>query len=307
MKRKLTYILILISYIGFSQQNPVEVYVDTTQIKIGEQIKYIIKVNNAKTVIFPKLKLDSLKKIEVVKTLPTDSLKNSFEKKYILTSFDSGTYKIPQQEIAVNNKKLLTKALEINVLNVKVDTTKQGLYPIKSIKKEPKTWADYNHLFWWIVSVILLLLLAIGLILYFLLKKKKEKGKPKVYIPPIQEALQRLKKLDEKQLLQQEKLKIYYSELTDIVRTYIEKDIKIPALESTTNELISTITDFNNSSKLAISKETIANLKEILTSADLVKFAKSKPLLNEVKKHRVLSEEIIQQLKPKKTEDNEVG
>ena len=66
-------------------------------------------------------------------------------------------------------------------------------------------------------------------------------------------------------LLQQNKIKIYYSELTDIVRTYIEKDIKIPALESTTNELIETIKDFNESSKLGISKETITTVKRSVT------------------------------------------
>jgi hypothetical protein len=120
------------------------------------------------------------------------------------------------------------------------------------------------------------------LILYFIFRKKIKKAVQKIYVAPIQEAMQRLKELDEKQLLQQNKIKIYYSELTDIVRTYIEKDIKIPALESTTNELIETIIDFNESSKLGISKETIKQLKEVLESADLVKFAKSKPIIEEI-------------------------
>lgn len=306
MKKRIVYILSLIVTIGFSQQNSVKVYTDTTQIKIGEQLQYTIKVDNGKTVVFPKLKVDSLQKIEVVESLPVDTLKNTFEKKYILTSFDSGRYKIPQQEIMVNNRKLLSKALEIQVLNVKVDTTKQGLFPIKAIKKEPKTLADYMYLLWWIIPIFLLFLLVLALILYFIFRKKK-KTAPKVYIPPIQEALQRLKELDEKAFLKQEELKPYYSELTDIIRTYIEKDIKIPALESTTNELIATIADFNQSSKLEISKETITHLKEILSTADLVKFAKSKPMIDEVKEHRSLSEEIIQKLNPKKPETNEVG
>lgn len=305
MKKQVVYILFLIAGIGFSQQNPVEVYTDTTQIKIGEQLQYIIKVSKGKSVVFPKLKVDSLQKVEVVESLPIDTLKNTFEKKYILTSFDSGTYKIPQQEVLVNNRKLLSKTLEIKVLNVKVDTTKQGMFPIKAIKKEPKTLADYIHLLWWLIPILLIFLLILGLVLYFIFRKKK--AAPKVYIPPVQEALNRLKALDKKQLLQQEKLKPYYSELTDIVRTYIEKEIKIPALESTTDELINTIIDFNQSSKLEISKETIVNLKKILSTADLVKFAKSKPLIDEIKKHRNLSEEIIQQLQPKKPETNEMG
>ncbi len=289
MKKQVVYILFFIGFIGFSQQNPVTVTADTTSIKIGEQIQFKISVNETNNVIFPKLKLDSLGKVEVVETLPTDTLKNSLEKKYLLTSFDSGSYVIPQQEILISNKKYVTDSLLINVATVKVDTTKQGLYEIKSIKSEPKTFDDYKHL-WWILIPVLLLIAGI---LYVIFRKKKEKIIPKVHVAPIQEAMQRLVELDGKKLLQQNKIKIYYSELTDIVRTYIEKDIKIPALESTTNELIETITDFNESSKLGISKATIQQLKQVLQSADLVKFAKSKPIVEEIKNDRTIIEHIL--------------
>jgi hypothetical protein len=129
--------------------------------------------------------------------------------------------------------------------------------------------------------------------LYFIFRKKEKKAKVEVYIAPIQEAMQRLIALDEKQLLQQNKIKAYYTELTDIVRTYIEKDVSIPALESTTNELIETIIDFNESSNLGIAQETIQQLKEVLHGADLVKFAKSRPMLAEIRNDRNIVEEIL--------------
>ena len=289
MKKQLVYILFFIGFIGISQESPVTILVDTTTIRIGEQIQYKISVNETNNVIFPEFKLDSLGKVEVVEALATDTLKNKLEKKYILTSFDSGQYVIPQQKVLINSKKFLTDSLLVNVATVKVDTTNQKMHLIKSIKREPKTFDDYKHLWWWAIPILLLF----ALILYFILRKKIEKVIPKVYVAPIQEAMQRLKELDEKQLLQQNKIKIYYSELTDIVRTYIEKDIKIPALESTTNELIETIIDFNESSKLGISKETIKQLKEVLQSADLVKFAKSKPIIEEIKSDRNTIEEIL--------------
>jgi len=289
MKQQLVYILFFIGFIGMAQETPVTISVDTTTIRIGEQIQYKISVTETNNVIFPEFKLDSLGKVEVVEALATDTLKNRLEKKYLLTSFDSGQYVIPQQKVLINNKQFLTDSLLVNVATVKVDTTKQKMHLIKSIKREPKTFDDYKHLWWWAIPILLLF----ALILYFIFRKKIEKIIPKVYVAPIQEAMQRLKELDEKQLLQQNKIKIYYSELTDIVRTYIEKDIKIPALESTTNELIETIIDFNESSKLGISKETIKQLKEVLQSADLVKFAKSKPIIEEIKGDRNRIEEIL--------------
>jgi len=296
MKKLIVYILFFVGFTGFSQENPVSIQIDTTYIRIGEQIQLKISVNETTNVVFPSLKLDSLRKVEVVEVLPTDTLKNRLEKKYLLTSFDSGIYVIPQQTVLINNKKFFTDSLMVNVATIKVDTTKQKMFPIKAIQREPKTFDDYKHLFWWLIPIFVIL----AIILYFVFRKKKEKEVPKVYVAPIQEALQRLKELDEKHLLEQNKIKIYYSELTDIVRTYIEKDISIPALESTTNELIETIKDFNESSKLGISKETIQQLKEVLQSADLVKFAKSSPIVEEIKGHRNLSERILQSLKPVK-------
>lgn len=289
MKKNLVYILFFIGFIGMSQEETVKISVDTTFIRIGEQIQYKISVYETENVVFPELKLDTLGKVEVVESFKIDTLKNKFEKRYLLTSFDSGQYVIPEQQVLINNKKYVTDSLLINVATVKVDTTQQKMHLIKAIKREPKTFEDYKYLWWWIIPVLLLL----AAILYVVLRKKKEKAISKVYVAPIQEAMQRLKELDEKELLKQNKIKIYYSELTDIVRTYIEKDIKIPALESTTNELIETIIDFNESSKLGISKETIIQLREVLQSADLVKFAKSKPIIDEIKTDRTIVEEIL--------------
>ena len=288
MNRILVYIVFLIGYVGFSQESPVSIQTDTTSIRIGEQIQYKISVSEIEQVVFPELKMDSLRKVEVVEAMTIDTLKDRLEKRYILTSFDSGNFVIPGQEVLIRNEKFLTDSLLINVIPVQVDTLKQGMYNIKAIKSEPKTFDDYKHLIWWILLALALIVVA----LYFLLRKKKEK-EAVVFIPPIQEALERLKELDEKGLLKQHKIKAYYTELTDIVRTYIEKDIKIPALESTTNELIDTLEDINESSSLNISNETIRNLKSVLQSADLVKFAKSEPVISEIQEDRQSIEQII--------------
>lgn len=289
LKYKLSIMFLLIGFVGFAQENPVKTEVDTLNIRIGEQIQFKIKVNETQNVLFPKFQSDSLGRVEVVKSLPVDTLKNSLEKKYLLTSFDSGQYLIPKQQVLINSKKFFTDSLLVNVATVAVDTTKQKMFPIKSIKKEPKTFDDYKHWLWWLIPILIL----IAIILYFVLRKKKFEPKPKVYIAPIQEAMQRLKELDEKQLLKQNKVKSYYTELTDIVRTYIEKDIKIPALESTTNELIETISDFNESSKLGISPDTIKNLEDVLVNADLVKFAKAIPAYSNIQTDRNLVEQVL--------------
>jgi hypothetical protein len=183
----------------------------------------------------------------------------------------------------------------IDVATVAVDTTKQKMYPIKAIQNEPYTFEDFKSYLWWILGILLL----IALILYFVLRKKETQEEIEAKTPPYELALTRLKALDEKQLWQKNKIKKYYVELTDIIRLFIERELNIPALESTTDELIETMIDFNDSSTLNIPEETIQKLQKLLQEADLVKFAKHKPLVNEIELHRNDAGKVIEELHPK--------
>lgn len=296
------YLLLPLFLCGFTAFSQVTTEIDTTRIRIGEQIQYQIIVDETEDVKFSKLFLDDLKRIEVVEDFKIDSLKNRLIKKYALTSFDSGRYVLPAQTVFIKDKMYLTDSIIIDVATVATDTIKQPMYNIKDIKKEPYTFGDIVSEYWW----LLVLLIAIALVLYFVLKDKVahyEKSK----LPPFDLAKQRLKELDSKKLLKQDKIKLYYVELTDIVRTFIEREMNIPALESTTDELLETMTDFNESSNLNISEETMVKLKKLLQEADLVKFAKSKPLSNEIEIHRGSAETIIDNLHPKIVEKKKEG
>lgn len=269
--------------------------VDTTQIRIGEQILYEISTPSQSKVQFPQLKLDSLKHLEIVQDFPIDTLKNRLYKKYLLTSFDSGQYTIPAQEVFISNQRFLTDSILIQVGTVAVDTTKQGLFPIKPIyKAPPKTWHEYLYLLWWLLGILLL----IGLVWWLAFRSKKMiQWKPKVVLTPFDIALNQLKVLDEKNLIGQQKIKEYYTELTDIVRNYIEQDVKISAMEITSDELIRILKKTNKYKKLGISRDQINHLELFLHNADLVKFAKAKPELETLKSDRTFAEIVLKELK----------
>jgi len=273
----------------------VQLKVDTTQIRIGEQILYEISTPSQSKVQFPQLKLDSLKHLEIVQDFPIDTLKNRLYKKYLLTSFDSGQYTIPAQEVFISNQRFLTDSILIQVGTVAVDTTKQGLFPIKPIyKAPPKTWHEYLYLLWWLLGILLL----IGLVWWLAFRSKKMiQWKPKVVLTPFDIALNQLKVLDEKNLIGQQKIKEYYTELTDIVRNYIEQDVKISAMEITSDELIRILKKTNKYKKLGISRDQINHLELFLHNADLVKFAKAKPELETLKSDRSFAEIVLKELK----------
>ena len=295
MKKQLFYLLLFISTIGFAQKPMIKAEIDTTNIRIGEQFNLQISVGEIQNVIIPKLELKGL---EIIDSTKIDTLKNSLIRRYILTGFDSGSFYIPQQQIFVKNQAFLTDSLLVNVATIAIDTTKVKKFPIKSIKNEPYTFDDFR-----IYAYLLIAALAIisFWIYWFVVRKQKENEEEATYkaMPPYEEAIYRLNELDEKLLWQNNKIKEYYSELTEIIRGYIERELKVPALENTTDEVLDMLKDFKDSDAIQTSKETLKKLKELLREADLVKFAKSKPLANEIEEDRKDAEEIISNLTPK--------
>ena len=301
MKKLFFSIFCLIGLIGFAQTNPVKTSIDTTQIKIGERLLYEISVEGIKKIVFPKLQ--NIGKIEVVEKYKTDTLKNKLIQTYYLTSFDSGQFIIPKQQVLINNKIFYTDSLLIKVMGVAVDTTKQKMFTIKPIIEEPYIFDDFKPYLWWLL--LLLAIIAAGII-YYLRKKKIVVFEKKQSIPPFEEAIQKLKLLDKKQLWQHQKTKEYYIELTEIVRAYIEKEWHIPALESTTDELHGFMLDFIEIKKLPTNKQTAHRLHKLLQESDLVKFAKYKPVASEIEMHRTEAEQLITALKPKTEKTDEV-
>jgi hypothetical protein len=295
MKKQLVYILLFITTICFAQKPMVNAEIDTTNIRIGEQFQLKISVADTQNVIIPKIELKGL---EIIDSTRIDTIKNSLIRRYILTGFDSGAFYIPQQQIFVKNQAFFTDSLLVNVATIAIDTTKVKKFPIKSIKKEPYTFDDFRIY----VYLFLVILAIIGFWIYwFVIRKRKETEEVPTYrtLPPYEEAILRLTELDEKLLWQNNKIKEYYSELTEIVRGYIERELKVPALENTTDEVLEMIKDFKSADTIETSKETVNRLKELLREADLVKFAKSRPLAIEIEEDRKDAEYIIGNLKPK--------
>lgn len=298
VERKLKFVLFLslFSFMLTSYAQEVKVETDTTNIRIGEQFKYQISVNDTANVIIPKL--ENLKGLEIVEDIPTDTVENNLYKKYVLTGFDSGAYYIPSQQVFIRNRAFITDSILINVATVAIDTTKQKMFPIKAIQSEPYVFDDFKP---YIIWIILGLLLIAGIIYYFKTRKKKEELEPEFVpaVPALEEALAKLKELDEKLLWQNNKIKQYYTELTDILQNYLGRDVEIPTLELTSSEIIELVETQNNSRKLGIEKDTLKNLHVLFKHADLVKFAKSKPISHEIEGDRKLAEKIMNSIQPK--------
>jgi hypothetical protein len=270
------FVLVLLSWFSSAQ---VTSSIDSTAIKIGEQITYRIAVeaDSIDLVIFPEGQ--TFLPLEMVESFKPDTTKNNAKynliKEYALTQFDSGAYIIPRQKIVVGSKTFFTDSLKVEVNNILIDTTKQGLYDIKPLIEVDKSAGN-----WWKYLLYALVFLALigGLLYWFIWRKKPLTQEEKIaLLSPYQRAKLSLKKLDDANYLANEELKDYYSELTGIIRTYLDEKVYDHALESTTDELVDRLNLLKDGNQIDLKESDIKNIETILKRADLVKFAKSKP------------------------------
>ena len=266
--------------------------IDSTKIKIGEEILYIIHVDADSTdvVVFPEDQTFApLEMIESYKTDTTfEGAKYRLIKKYGLTQFDSGKYTIPPQRILINNKPFLTDSIKVEVNDVPVDTTKQKMFDIKAAVEVKSPPFDWLLLLYWLVPILLIAGIAI-----YLFRRKKRKDAAEKQLPPYEEAIVALKILDNTQLLRENKSKEYYTTLTEIVKRYLDREVDESALESTSDELITRLMMHKDAGSFDFDLETIRKLDLIFKRADLVKFAKMNQESGQAEVDRKTIEEII--------------
>lgn len=274
--------LVLICGSASAQNIQVDARLKDYTIKLGDQTKlFLVVTQPAKAhVDFPKLGDTITSTVQVVSAGKADTLADPKNKgriavtqSYVITSFDAGVHTMPAFSFTANGSTLKTGELTIQVQAVKVDTTK-SIYDIKQPILVSYTIWDWLHDHWiWIVIGLLVIGAIVGLGYYLGNRKAKqpvvEVKKP--VIPAHTIAIEKLKALQAKKLWQDGEVKLYYIELTDILREYLEKRYDIKTYEKTTDEIIASLrsTELND--------EHRTKLQRILITADLVKFAKEQP------------------------------
>ncbi len=266
-----------------AQSVHVSARVDSNSILIGDWLPYHIEVEHHgnSTVIFPSLP-DSLNGFEVVRRDPpvkkssNGSMLESAT--FVLTAFDSGMHIVPPLTVQYMNAGDTTKhamdtpPVVVVVHGMQVDTS-QEIKDVKPPLSLPLTLADFLP---YIIGAV-----AIGGLIWLLIyiRKKRKRGEsliPQAPPRPANEvALSALRSLESEKLWQRGKIKEYHSGITDILRLYIEGRFLFAALESTSGEIL------GSSPIRSLPGDEREALRELLTRADLVKFAKFQPVPEE--------------------------
>ena len=197
------------------------------------------------------------------------------EREITYIAWDSGLYRIEPilftiQDANGNIRNVQTQPLLLTVNNPQGTEGMLAPIGIKDIVKEELAWEDVMP---YIIGVILIA--ALSFLAFVAYKKWQNRNIApviqKIIQPPHVIAERLLQELNAKQLWQNGKIKEFYSELSHILRGYLEDQFTMPALESTTDELIATL------QKRQFEDIVVDKTQSLLQTADLVKFAKVEP------------------------------
>ena len=294
-------IILTASVLRVSAQVSVEAVIDSIQIFVGQQAHVTLTATakeNAK-VEFPVFKPTQYitPGVEVLdrRELEQKAQDNGFVSRsmvYTMTSFDDTLYYIPPMKVKIDGKPYESKSLALKVLTIEVDTLHaEQFFGPKDVQDNPFQWSDWSLPFW--LSVLMLVLLAAAYYLYLRLRDNKpiiSHIRIVKRLLPHQKAMKEIEQIKADKMVTSENSKEYYTKLTDTLRKYIEERYGFNAMEMTSSEIIE---------KLMASQDQKAldELRQLFTTADLVKFAKYSTLINENDANLVNAIDFINQTK----------
>ncbi|MBR0049816.1 MAG: hypothetical protein IJP74_10965 [Prevotella sp.] len=268
-----------------SAQTTVEATIDSIEMVIGKQVHVTLKatMKEGAKAEFPVFKpteqitpgVEVLSSTEQgVKGLEGGWVERSVV--YTLTSFDDTLYYLPPFVVNIDGKPYESKSLALKVFTVEVDTlhTEQFFGP-KDVQDNPFLWSEWSPSFW--LSVFMLLLIIAGCYLFIRLKENKPiiaAIKIVKRLLPHQKAMREIEQIKADKMVTSENQKEYYTKLTETLRKYIEERYGFNAMEMTSSEIIDRLMSDGD-------QQSLDELRQLFTTADLVKFAKYSTMINE--------------------------
>lgn len=273
----------------FAQDLKIVGELDSTKIRIGEQVKihlYATFNTNKKNIkinwpfigdtLSNKIDVISVSKIDTIlndKTVPKNLIQHQF---IVISAYDSGYFSIPKFKFMIDDdssKAYFSNELFLEVHTVPTDTSITKIKDIKPPFEEPFNWKWYLNKIYWSFGSLVFIIIVILLTVFVLKRNKKIIPQPvKQKIAAHILALAALEKIKNEKIWKDQKIKEYYSSISDTIRLYIEDRFELHALESTTFEIMSAFRS------QVIDNESKNKLQQLLMLSDLVKFAKQFPI-----------------------------
>lgn len=290
--RKVLLNLVFWTTAFFTFGQKLNVVIDSQEIQIGEPLTLTFSVSNkddivvdyqAHSIVFTakdgtKANDDNRAyELEILVPFRDTSYQEGeeyiWEGKYILTGWDSSFVVIPPEKIMIGDSLYYFPVQLIEVTSPPTDPN-QEIYDINELFTEVPpynfSFIDFLKKNWIWISIVIVLLIA----LFFKFRERKEETI--VILNLKDKTLQQINELEASEAYNVD-LKEYYFDLSLILKRFLSAHYHTSIMEKTTSELEHVL------SLAKLDKEIISVILQLLTQSDMVKFAKSKPTLEEIK------------------------
>lgn len=273
-----TLIFFMIGAVGFIEAAETQVSISASNnlAFVGDKInlKIILKTTHTDVqeinVQTEKIEFEILDRQPTQKRQQTDYM--VFEKNIIIAFFNTGNYEIGPFTIEVIKDDKIIESKKTNSVPVVVksvlgekDTDIKPLKGLIDLKGNP--WYLLKYVFFGLAVIALLIFLILWI-------KKRRKAAPPPPMPlmsPLEELEARLKELAEKKFVESGKLKLYFIELTRLIKYFLHRNYVFNAEDYTTEETLYYLKNYETEASI------LDNWRFVFNTADLVKFAKFIP------------------------------
>ncbi|MDZ8119249.1 hypothetical protein [Pontiella agarivorans] len=254
----------------------VEYSVDREDILIGDPVQLTVTAyypTNG-TLVLPEIgrEKDVVLLSRDWNDIPREDGLTQSETRYSITSFRLGEHVVSTGTIscAVGEDLFSTNFPDINLTvssSLPDDASSEiaDLQPVHKLPGRIPAWV-------WIIPGSVLLAFLIGLLTSKLWKNRETLIPSAPPVPPHIIAFQALETLKNKGLLEKGECNPFYTELSLILRTYLDGRFRLNATDETTEEIVENL---SRSPELNMDQQSI--LRDFMTQADMVKFAKGHP------------------------------
>ena len=308
MKRFFIYLLFSIASIAYASAQNVVVSadVDSMMMWIGQQTGLHVEVtcDAGQDITFPLYRDTIVRGLEIIPPVKTDTqyVNNGqrmvVTRNYTVTCFDSALIYIPYIPVTVDGEEYQSNKLALAFLSYDIpEEDAKNIFGPKENMKTPVKFYEVKGLALYLILAILAILAAVYLLIRYRDDKpiiKRIKIEPKV--PAHVRAISRIEELRQAGGPHNEDSKAYYTQLTDILREYINDRFGFNATEMTSYEILEHLEESRD-------KESLSELRDLLSTADMVKFAKFKPMLNENDRNLVNALEFVNDTKVEVSEE----
>lgn len=285
MRLKITFLFTSIACLlcasGLIASTEFDVSLSHKSAFVGDIVFYEISITSEKEILtVDGLSFQELKNFKV-EELKDEYKKSNYKKKLVLIPLLEGIYTINEKNVSVQYIDGTSKIFQCDKFELKVATVgekDEKWKDIRDITPILQKATDYRQLFF----IALFILAAIFVSKYFIDRFLRKHAietplQQQIEIPAYEEASFSLDELLESDYIEKGQTVIFYTELGDIAKKYLERIINRSLTEKTTREVLTLLRE-----NVDLPADINDDIRMFLTQCDSVKFAKEKPGVDDI-------------------------